>query len=343
MNRNLPVPVGETMSPYIKRRKRREMRSLTRFLALLLAVVLLVALVFCLGKLGVFSFLGAWFGAPAETTGDTTGNTTPEETTTGLYDFDYEKLSEGAFAIVPCDLSARAAGLLFDNRTDYVPEAIVPRALSAVAGDKVTVLVVNTHPYEAYSAEDSYEYTDGSYVNSEDREKTVAAVADAFIASLAKSGIQAVYVDVPTTSGRNSYTAAYEALTSALAEYPDVMYIVDIQRDILLDEDGNMQRPVTYGTDGAMAQMRLVVGTDADGAAYEDWESGAAASLFLAERMTAAYPSLMMPTEISTSRLNQHLPATVFTVEIGACGNRLEEAVRTARAFGEVLAAAIQK
>ena len=51
----------------------------------------------------------------------------------------------------------------------------------------------------------------------------------------------------------------------------------------------------------------------------------------------------MMPTEISTSRLNQHLPATVFTVEIGACGNRLEEAVRTARAFGEVLAAAIQK
>ena len=84
-------------------------------------------------------------------------------------------------------------------------------------------------------------------------------------------------MDVPTTSGRNSYTAAYEALTSALAEYPDVMYIVDIHRDILLDEDGNMQRPVTYGTDGAMAQMRLVVGTDADGAAYEDWESGAAA------------------------------------------------------------------
>ncbi len=342
MNRNLPVPVGETMSPYIKRRKRREMRSLTRFLALLLAVVLLAALVFCLGKLGVFSFLGAWFGAPAETTGGTTEDTTPGETTTGLYDFDYEKLSEGAFAIVPCDLSARAAGVLFDNRTDYVPEAIVPRALSTVTGDKVTVLVINTHPYEAYSEEASYEYTDGSYVNSEDREKTVAAVADAFIASLAKNGVQAVYVEVPTTSGRNSYTAAYEALTNALEEYPDVMYIVDIHRDILLDEEGNMLRPVTYGVDGAMAQMRLVVGTDADGAAYEDWESGAAASLFLAERMTAAYPSLMMPTEISTSRLNQHLPVTVFTAEIGACGNRLDEAIRTAEAFGAVLAAAIK-
>lgn len=319
------------------------MRSLTRFLALFLAAVLLVALVFCLGKLGVFSFLGAWFGAPSETTGDTTEDTTPAETTTSLYDFDYGKLSEGAFAIVPCDLSARAAGVLFDNRTDYVPEAIVPRALSTVAGDKVTVLVVNTHPYEAYSAEGSYEYTDGSYVNSEDREKTVAAVADAFIASLAKSGVKAAYVEVSTTSGRNSYTAAYEALTAALAEYPDVMYIVDIHRDILLDEDGDMLRPVTYGADGPMAQMRLVVGTNADGAAYEDWENGAAASLFLAEGMTAAYPSLMMPTEISTSRLNQHLPVTVFTAEIGACGNRLDEAVRTAEAFGAVFAAAIQK
>ena len=232
--------------------------------------------------------------------------------------------------------------MLFDNRTDYVPEAIVPRALSTVAGDKVTVLVINTHPYEAYSEEASYEYVDGSYVNSEDREKTVAAVADAFIASLAKNGVKAVYVEVATTSGRNSYTAAYEALTNALEEYPDVMYIVDIHRDILIDEDGNMLRPVTNGADGAMAQMRLVVGTDADGAAYEDWESGAAASFFLAERMTAAYPSLMMPTEISTSRLNQHLPVTVFTAEIGACGNRLDEAIRTAEAFGTVFAAAIK-
>lgn len=337
MNRNLPVPVGEKMSPYIKKRKRREVRTITRCIALLLAVALLVALVLCLGKLGLFSFLGGWFGASSDTTEDMTS----AETTTSLYDFDYEKLSEGAFAIVPCDLSSRITGALFDNRTDYVPEAIVPRPLSSVAGDQVTVLVINTHPYEAYSASDSYEYIDGSYVNSEDRENTVAAVADAFIASLAKNGIGAAYVEVSTTSGRNSYAAAYEALTSALEEYPDVMYVVDIHRDILIDEEGNMLRPVTYGGDGPMAQMRLVVGTDADGAVYEDWETGAAASLYLAERLTASYPSLMRPTEISTSRLNQHLPVTVFTAEIGACGNRLDEAIRTAEAFGTVFASTV--
>lgn len=341
MNRNLPVPVGEKMAPYIKKRKRREMRSLSRFLILLLAVVLLVAVVFFAGKLGLFSFFAGWFDTAPETTADTsTGDT---DATTSLYDFDYDKLSDGAFAMIPCDLSARAAGIVFDNRTDYVPETIVPRALSAADGDKVTVLVINTHPYEAYSAPDAYEYTDGSYVNSEDKENTVVAVADAFIASLAKNGIQAAYVEVTTTSGRNSYAAACEALTEALEEYPDVLYIVDLHRDILLDEDGNMLRPVTSGQDGPMAQMRLVVGTDADGAAYEDWEDGAAASFFLAERITANYPSLMMPTEISSSRLNQHLPVTVFTAEIGTCANRLEEAARTAEAFGEVFAAAIKK
>ena len=103
-------------------------------------------------------------------------------------------------------------------------------------------------------------------------------------------------MELSVTSGRGSYTAAYEALEEALAEYPDVRYVVDIHRDILLDDNGNMLRPVTAGEAGTMAQMRLVIGTDADGAPYEDWETGAAASLALAEKLAASYPSLLMPT-----------------------------------------------
>lgn len=339
MNRNLPVPVRDETVPYLQKRKRRENRSaFSKYFLILLAVILLACMVLCAGKFGLFSFLG---GAGDETTTGDSTETTTGETTTDLYEFDYEKLSDGALAILPCDLSAWTVGKHYDNQTHYDIEAVSPQPLEGVGGDTVTVLVINTHPYEGYSAAEAYEYIDGSYVNSGTRESSVVAVAEAFIESLANRGIQAEYVELSVTSGRGSYTAAYEALEEALAEYPDVRYVVDIHRDILLDDNGNMLRPVTAGEAGTMAQMRLVIGTDADGAPYEDWETGAAASLALAEKLAASYPSLLMPTEISRSRLNQHLPVTVLTAEIGTCGNSVEEAIRTAQAFGEVFAAAV--
>lgn len=340
MNRNLPVPVVDETVPYLQKRKRREPKTaLSKYLLILLAVVLLAGIILCAGKFGLFSFFGGANGD--ETTAGSSTETTTGETTTNLYAFDYEKLSEDALAILPCDLSAWALGNLYDNQTHYDIDSLSPRALEVLHKDTVTVLVINTHPYEAYSEDGAFEYKDGSYVNAGTGKNSVAAVADAFIDALAERGIQAAYVELSTTSSLHSYAAAYEALETALAEYPDVRYVVDIHRDILLDDDGNMLRPVTAGEAGTMAQMRLVIGTDADGASYEDWEKGASATLALAERLAASYPSLLMPTEISRSRLNQHLPVTVFTAEIGTCGNSVEEAIRTAQAFGEVFAAAV--
>ena len=352
MNSNLPIPVGEVVDrepgmPYIQTGKRRrrpvELRPLTRLTIILVAAALLLALVLFTVKLlpdGFFSFFG---GKPAdETTSgeETTGN--PEESTSGLYEFDYGKLSEGAHAVLPCDLSARNVGVLVENRTENsAAGALLPCFLDkirAAANDKVTVLITNTHPYEAYLADGSYEYADGVSVNANERERTVAAVADALIESLARAGIRAVYVEVPATSGRNSYQAAYEALDTALAAYPDVQYIFDLHREILLDDEGNMLRPVAAGTLGALAQLRFVAGTGEDGAVYENWEDGVRAHLALAEAVMAYDPDLVMPTEISGSRLNQHLPCTVFTVEIGTCGNSVEEAVRTADLLGTVFA-----
>ena len=340
MNYNLPVPIEEGSAPYLQKRRRKQTKAWSRYLLILLAVCMLTAFVICAGKFGLFSFFA---GGIVNGETDTSEETTTGETTTDLYDFDYEKLSEDALAILPCDLSAWTLGMLYENHTDYTIDTIMPEELERVSGDRVTVLVINTHPYEAYSASGAYEYRDGSYVNSSDANNTVVAVADAFIDALSAKGIKAIYVELSTTSGLNSYTAAYEALEEAMERYPDVQYVVDIHRALMLDEDGNMLRPVTSGELGVMAQMRLVAGTDADGALYDDWQDGVAASLALAEKMTASYPSLMMPTEISGSRLNQHLPVTVFTAEIGTCGNSLEEALRTASAFGEVFAAAITK
>lgn len=347
MNHNLPVPVERPTMPYIKEKKRyRKNSMLARFILVFLALAMVVILILCVDKLlpnGLFGSLRGLFGGGKGET--TTAETTTGEETTGLYDFDYGKISEGAFGIVPCDLGIRTQGVLYENLTDLITENIVPKPLDSVGKDKVTVLVINTHPYEAYTDGVMSEYSDASYVNSGDAEHSVVKAAQAFIDALAAKGIQAVYVPVDTTQSRNSYTTAYEALTAALKEYPDVAYIVDIHRDILLDEeDSSMLRPVIAGEEGTpLAQMRLVVGTDADGASYPDWKDGYARTTVLAEKIMAQQPSLLMPTRISGSRLNQHLPCTVFTAEIGTCGNSTEEAVRTATIFGMIFADAILK
>ena len=347
MNPNLPIPVSEVTVrepkyPYIQKRKRK--KSKAAFLLLMLVMIAVVAV--CIISLLPGGFSGLFSGLlgsdKEQTEGSTTEGTTTTAATTNLYEFDFDRVTDGAFAILPRDLSARNVGLFIDNLAgkDGV-DAILPRALDKVESGKVSVLVINTHPYEAYMASGAYEYTDGAVVNSDERARTVGAAADAFIAALEASGVGAVYVNVPTDGGRNSYASACAALEEALALYPDVQYIVDIHRDILLDEEGNMIRPVTAGENGTLAQVRLIIGTDGDGAVYENWQDGAMASLALTEALTAQYPSLMMPTEISRSRLNQHLPCTVFTVEIGTCGNSVEEAVRSAEILGAVLAGEI--
>ena len=128
MNRNLPVPVRDETVPYLQKRKRRENRSaFSKYFLILLAVILLACMVLCAGKFGLFSFLGG--AGDEDNDGKSSTETTTERRRPIWYKFDYEKLSDGALAILPCDLSAWTVGKHYDNQTHYDIEAGEPAAV----------------------------------------------------------------------------------------------------------------------------------------------------------------------------------------------------------------------
>lgn len=332
---NLPASQSEDMMAYIKPRK----KSTAAKIVFLFAVVTIVAAI-CItafrGTSGKFhDFLNGIFKGGEETS-QSTPSTPPaqSEGTTNIYEFDPALVPEGAHGVIPADLSADMQGKLIDNKTE-LEISTAQGGLAKAADGKIRVLLINTHPYESYAPDEISSYgEDFSATGGEDGVKTLA---QDIVLRLLSLGIGAEYLDTGVTSGKNSYADAYTVINEYLSKHPDILYVIDIHRGALLDSSGNMLRPITVKDDELYAQMKFSVGASCNG-----WENTLASVNTLFSQIYGDFKTLLMPTEISASRLNQHLPATVFTLDVGTCGNIYEEAERTARYFARIFAEAVK-
>ena len=89
------------------------------------------------------------------------------------------------------------------------------------------------------------------------------------------------------------------------------------------------------------AQLMFVTGTDAGGLTHDHWQDNLAFQAQLHDRLNSTYPGIMRPMSIRASRFNQHIRKGSMLVEVGACGNTLEEALAAARIFANTLADAL--
>ncbi len=343
MMNQYPIPRDAEIasSPYVRPHEK-ERRRRSRLPSLFFAVVLLLIGVLVLYHIlpdEVKTPLNAWLFGAEGTTGDgtsaqttpQTGTTAPEpDGTTDIYEWQCE-LPSGATAILPVNRSANALGSFSENPTDAPLDAVLPKFVRAADG-KISVLIVNTHSYEAYSAEGMLYFTDSVYASDNDENRNVAVVCRSFADALNENGIGAVFVDCVAESSLGSYRNAARMIELALEEYPDVCLVVDIHRGVMTDETGAVLRPVAQSFEETLAQVKLIVGADAS------FETNAAAALALFENASAVHRELMMPTEVSNGALLQALPFPVLTVEIGTCGNYVSEAERSARLLAEVIA-----
>ena len=85
----------------------------------------------------------------------------------------------------------------------------------------------------------------------------------------------------------------------------------------------------------------FVTGTDAGGLTHDHWQDNLAFQAQLHDRLNSAYPGIMRPMSIRASRFNQHIRKGSMLVEVGACGNTLEEALAAAQIFAHTLADAL--
>ena len=154
----LPPSTDEQMMPYIKQTKRSGAARAV-FLIAISAMIIAGAVLILKNTDSGKKLWSAFFGAkssPSEST------TTPEEMPQpqkNIYEFDYSAIPAGLHGIIPADLSALTLERKFDNpsQIELTEETVYPEKLS---DGKVRVLIVNTHPYEAYQSEALTSYGD---------------------------------------------------------------------------------------------------------------------------------------------------------------------------------------
>ena len=207
----------------------------------------------------------------------------------------------------------------------------------SIISDKPTVLIYHTHGTECYSP--SGTYPDGYEFNTTDTEENVVAVGDFLSECLEELGICVIHDR--TMYDADGYTTAYsrskKAVNELLAAYPSIKYVIDIHGDSV-ESEGRQAKTVTL-FDEECAQLMIVVGTDAGGSCHSNWEENFSNAVKLQETMNEYYPTLARPIYLRTASFNQELCAGALLIEVGSCGNTLEEAKNSAR----LLASSLEK
>lgn len=220
------------------------------------------------------------------------------------------------------------------------------------------VLVIHTHATECYfeeNEETKIYYSQSDYAiegyydenktptRTQDKEKNVVKVGEAFCDTLKSKGVASIHCTELFDS--EDYTVAYtnsgNAVKEYLEEYPSIKLVIDIHRDSLISEEKVKVKTVADKLSSRPAQVMIVAGSDAGGLTYPDWKRSLALDLEIKEVMDSRYPSLARPIFLRASRYNQHLAYTSLLLEVGTCANTLSEAKSAAQKAAECVAEVI--
>ena len=231
------------------------------------------------------------------------------------------------------------------NHTTYTidPAALLEAPLSFtpdVHGEPPTVLILHTHGSESFEPDGDDWYDNVDNYRTSDKNLNIIRVGAEIAAVFEARGIRVIHHreihDYP--SFRGSYGRSLAAAEQYLAKYPEIQVIFDIHRDAILDAAGNYVKTMANIEGIQSAQVMLVVGTDHAGLYHPNWRNNLQFALHLQASMVARYPGLARPLSLREERFNAHLTPGSVLVEIGACGNTLQEALIASRFFAEAAA-----
>ena len=274
----------------------------------------------------------------------------------GLYDFDYSLVPDGHTPIIPMDLSLKSYGSLYiNNETGYTPNigALIGKNLKKGNGYEYLsvssgplVLIIHTHGTEGYSDDGAISCPDGNeYSRSNDTSKNVVAVGATIAEILNRSGVPTAHCTIMHDSiqYKDSYTRAEETIKKYLEEYPTIRLVIDVHRDAIVKSNGDIVRPVTEYNGEAAAQVMCVVGSDWGGDNYSNWENNLALALKLREGLNEKCENICRPVNLRSSTYNQEFAEYSLLIEVGAGGNSLSEAIRSAELVAEQLVKLMSK
>ena len=213
-------------------------------------------------------------------------------------------------------------------------------SVQVAMGEGPQILILHTHGSEAYSQADGQTYEESDPYRTTDCSHNVVKVGEEMATVFRAHGFQVLHdttlYDYPAYNG--AYERSQAAAERWLAEYPTLQVILDVHRDALVSSEGEIYKMVSQEAGEQVAQVMLVVGTDAGGGAHPGWRDNLAFARLLQGNLVRGYRSLARPIVLRSSTYNQQLSPGYLLVEVGGHGNTLTEAVAGARLWADNVA-----
>ena len=255
-----------------------------------------------------------------------------------------EQPPQPVFTPSPSDYQGTGT-VYFKNETDYAIDmtSLLQKDSPVALGEQgVQVLIMHTHGTEAYTQSPGHAYVASGEYRTTDSSANMLRVGQEICDILNDRGVSAVHSrtlnDYPAYNG--SYNRALKDIQAHIQQYPTIQLVIDVHRDAIAT--GNTYYKTAAEVDGQQtAQLMFVTGTDAGGLSHDYWQDNLAFQAQLHDRLNSTYPGIMRPMSIRASRFNQHIRKGSMLLEVGACGNTLEEALAAAQIFANTLADAL--
>lgn len=207
-------------------------------------------------------------------------------------------------------------------------------------GEGPQILILHTHGSEAYSMSDGDTYEESDPYRTTDCTHNVVRVGEEMATVFRAYGFQVIHdttlCDYPAYSG--AYDRSKAAAEQWLEQYPSIQVVLDVHRDALVGSGGEVYKLVSEEAGQKVAQVMIVLGTDAGGAEHPRWRDNLAFALSLQRNLVKGYASLARPCVLRKARYNQQLCPGSILVEVGGHGNTLSEAIAGGRLWADNVA-----
>lgn len=276
---------------------------------------------------------------PADTDSEEPPLTTPQEEHTNVL----EMTSRGE--TVAGAISNQ--GVYLVNKTDrtVTSEDLEGRPFSLHEDDGPQILIVHTHGSEAYTQTSADPYEESDPYRTTDCTKNVVRVGEEMAMELRSHGFRVLHdtnlYDYPSYNG--AYERSGAAVEQWLEQYPSIQIVLDVHRDALVSEEDQPYKMVSMEAGKKVAQVMLVVGSDAGGSAHPTWRDNLAFAAWLQRGVVNRCSNLARPMVLRSSRYNQQILTGSLLVEVGGHGNTLTEAIEGARLWADSAARMLLK
>lgn len=233
--------------------------------------------------------------------------------------------------------STQTTGYVYLSNEDNAPitasKALnMDSPVSIKASSEVQVLIVHTHYDEAYTPADGLTYKKTETCRTEDSERNMLRIGEIITDYLNSRGIATVQIRTEVDYYK-AYAKLRPTIEDYLKEYPNVQMVIDIHRDSFLSANGTPCKTVAKINGETMSQLLLVTGTGNN----QHWKENVSLQVKIHNALENRYPGLMRPAMIRDSSYNHDLTTGSLILEVGAAGNTLTEAMKSAYLFAETL------